>query len=429
MWNIFKFKPFILASVLFIITIIAASIYYFLPGVSSLFEKDYPMIQVGLKLDVLSYLKTSANNKDDSFYKVFNEVENEADKNPSQDVLIIIKSTFQKHLIPLSLYYPNSGENEDKIIEHLHLLTSKALDRNCKIVSDRLEKYEFIDVSITKQNGWQILLTLRPKTAKGNDEQLIQTLISKSAFLEFRLVKDAEFTFPLLQKIDSLVAGRIRSGNLDPLESEFINYPTPALSKSSKNFQEEKEPLSESEFKLKHPFFTKAILNPQSPYADAFIDKNETELIQFWLGLPEVKAIMPDNVEFIFSFKPWISNDGKEIFTLYLVNKTSELTGEVILDAKANIDPYNSSHTVDIKMNSEGTVKWARVTSLNIGKRIAIILDEVVYAAPLVKSKIPGGRSLIEGIENLEDAKLLEIMLNAGALEAPWEIVSKKTQE
>jgi preprotein translocase subunit SecD len=47
----------------------------------------------------------------------------------------------------------------------------------------------------------------------------------------------------------------------------------------------------------------------------------------------------------------------------------------------------------------------------------------------LVKSKIPGGRSLLEGIETLEEAKLLEIMLNAGALEAPWEIISKKTQD
>jgi len=78
-------------------------------------------------------------------------------------------------------------------------------------------------------------------------------------------------------------------------------------------------------------------------------------------------------------------------------------------------------------MNSEGTSKWARITGSNIGKRIAIVLDGAVYSAPVVQSKIPNGNSVINGIQSLEEAKDLEIVLKAGALPAPVRIVEERT--
>ena len=78
-------------------------------------------------------------------------------------------------------------------------------------------------------------------------------------------------------------------------------------------------------------------------------------------------------------------------------------------------------------MNSEGTSKWARITGANIGKRIAIVLDGAVYSAPVVQSKIPSGNSVINGIESLEEAKDLEIVLKAGALPAPVRIIEERS--
>jgi preprotein translocase subunit SecD len=78
-------------------------------------------------------------------------------------------------------------------------------------------------------------------------------------------------------------------------------------------------------------------------------------------------------------------------------------------------------------MNSEGATEWARITGANVNKRIAIILDGVVFSAPNVNQKIVGGRSQIEGMENLEEAKLLEIVLKAGALPAPVDIIEERT--
>ena len=78
-------------------------------------------------------------------------------------------------------------------------------------------------------------------------------------------------------------------------------------------------------------------------------------------------------------------------------------------------------------MNSEGATEWARITGANVGKRIAIMLDGAIFSAPVVKGKITGGRSQIEGMADLNEAKLLEIVLKAGALPAPVDVIEERT--
>jgi preprotein translocase subunit SecD len=80
-----------------------------------------------------------------------------------------------------------------------------------------------------------------------------------------------------------------------------------------------------------------------------------------------------------------------------------------------------------MEMNSEGATEWARITGANVGKRIAIMLDGVAFSAPVVRGKIPGGRSQIEGMADMDEAKLLQIVLKAGALPAPVDIIEKRT--
>jgi len=82
---------------------------------------------------------------------------------------------------------------------------------------------------------------------------------------------------------------------------------------------------------------------------------------------------------------------------------------------------------VYMEMNSDGSADWARITGANINKQIAIVLDNVVYSAPVVRSKITGGSSQIEGMANIQEAKLLEIVLKAGALPAPLSIIEERT--
>jgi preprotein translocase subunit SecD len=80
-----------------------------------------------------------------------------------------------------------------------------------------------------------------------------------------------------------------------------------------------------------------------------------------------------------------------------------------------------------MEMNSEGSRDWARITGANIGKRIAILMDNACFSAPVVRTKIIGGSSQIEGMANVDEARLLAIILRAGALPAPVDIIEQTT--
>src|SRR5690606_2782688 len=236
-------------------------------------------------------------------------------------------------------------------------------------------------------------------------------LLQGTALLEFRLVRDPEFTINVMQRIDEVLAGK----NKD------------TLSTTDTTAQDTTTQMSEEEFRKEHPFFSVAMINPESRLADAYVKESDRNKLQEMLNRPEVKNVIPNNVEFVFSAKPIGYQEGESIYVLNLVNKTPELTGGVITDATANIDPMSSAPIVSMTMNSEGATEWARITGANVNKRIAIILDGVVFSAPNVNQKIIGGRSQIEGMENLEEAKLLEIVLKAGALPAPVDIIEERT--
>ncbi|HEX9250982.1 MAG TPA: protein translocase subunit SecD, partial [Ignavibacteriaceae bacterium] len=287
---------------------------------------------------------------------------------------------------------------------------------------NRVDQYGVSEPSISRQGSRRIIVEL-PGVAK---EEEAKQLLQGTALLEFRLVKDAELAYPIMQRIDDVLAKRNKSGVKDSLGNEIAALDTTKKVTDTTSASDTTKQLSGEEFKAQHPFFSAAVINPQSPYADAYVSKDDRNKITYWLSLPEVQKVIPDNVEFVFSAKPINSKDGKQIFIMYLVNKTPELTGGVVTNAQANIDPNTSSPIVNMEMNSEGATDWARITGANVGKRIAIMLDGVVFTAPNVKGKIPGGRSQIEGSENIEEAKLLEIVLKAGALPAPVDVIEER---
>ncbi|MGB5560226.1 MAG: protein translocase subunit SecD, partial [Paracoccaceae bacterium] len=236
-----------------------------------------------------------------------------------------------------------------------------------------------------------------------------KNLLQGRAMLEFKLVKEADFTFPIMNKIDEVLASTYK----DTTEAEQDSLLSDAE-------------LSEEEAAKQHPFFAVAQLLSQNS-ADAVVRESKKDLLNNYLNRPEVKKVIPDNVEFLYSAKPDIVQEGVNYFRLYLVNKAPELTGGVIVDAQANIDPQSTAPVVSMQMNSDGAREWARITGSNINKRCAIVLDGYVYSAPNIIGKIPSGNSQITGSENLEEAKLLEIVLKAGALPAPVDIIEERT--
>jgi protein-export membrane protein SecD len=154
------------------------------------------------------------------------------------------------------------------------------------------------------------------------------------------------------------------------------------------------------------------------------------------LATPEVQEKMANiGGIFFFSHKPQdypnVNGDIESIYSLYLLEDQAELTGGVVEEAKANLGPQGSTSAgqpiVNLSMNSDGARKWAIVTGSNVGRQVAIVLDNKVHMAPNIREKIAGGGTLIEGFASIDEAKDIAIVLRAGALPAPVNIIEERT--
>jgi len=356
-----------------------------------------------LEVNTTKLIQKLAKDPDKVFNKLLKTADAEA-KISDEDYVSIISRMLKEKGIRLSRYFGSIREDDSKIISRLQSQEKDAVTRAIEIISNRVNQYGVSEPSIQPQGARRIIVEL-PGVAK---EEEAKRLLQGRALLEFKLVKDADFTVPIMNRIDEVLA-------------KEMHVDTTAADTTADG------QLTQEEIAKKHPWYSVAWINNQSQVADAYVSEKNKHIVENYLARPEVKAVIPDNAQFLFHAKPRVNQNGQKIYSLFLTNKKPELTGGVIVDARANIDPQTSSPLVTMDMNSDGAREWARITGSNIGKRCAIVLDGVVYTAPTIQGKIPSGRSQITGIGNMDEAKLLEIVLKAGALPAPVNIMEERT--
>ncbi len=379
-------------------------------------------MRVVLEVNTSKLLEKLAKNPDETFKNVLAEAQQESERTDESVVDIIARKLSEKG-IRLSRYFGTIRDDDSQIISSLNESAEDAVTRAQEIIRNRVDQYGVSEPSIQRQGSRRIIVEL-PGVAR---EEEAKKLLQGTALLEFRIVREADFTFPIMQKIDDVLAGKmLDSAKVDSVKKETQNAPSDTSIASSDTTSPEDE-LSEEEFKQQHPFFSIALLDPQGRSADAYVKAEDRNKLELMLNRPDVQKVIPNNVEFKFNAKTQQDGSGGDFYVMYMVNKGAELTGGVITDANANIDPNTSSPMVTMTMNSEGATEWARITGANVNKRIAIMLDGAIFSAPVVKGKIPGGRSQIEGMGDLNEAKLLEIVLKAGALPAPVDIIEERT--
>ena len=113
--------------------------------------------------------------------------------------------------------------------------------------------------------------------------------------------------------------------------------------------------------------------------------------------------------------------------TPFLVKKRTYLTGEYLTDARVQIDSQFGEPYVALDFDKKGGRLFERITEANVKKRLAIVLDDRIYSAPVIQEKIGGGRARITGNFTTEEARDLAIVLRAGALPAPVKILEERT--
>ena len=372
-------------------------------------------MRVVLEVNVVRLLEDLAKNKDDVFAQIMNEVREEV-KISEESPVVILRRKFEARQIRMSRYYGSLRDDNDKVASMLEDETTKAIDRAIEIVGNRVNQYGVSEPSIQKLGGTRINVEL-PGVSK---EAEVRQLLQGTALLEFKMLKDPDVGYAVMKAIDNTLAA---TGAVDTTDTTLVAL---ASTTDTTKITTPEGEMDAEEFAKKHPFFTVALVSQQYP-GEALVAEENRDKIRRWLERDDVIRSIPGDIQFLWSAKPRILEGGKRYFVLYPVKSTPELTGGVIVNAKATLDPGFNQPIVTMEMNSEGSREWARITGANVNKRIAIVMDNAVFSAPVVRGKIPGGHSQIEGMDNLDEARLLEIVLKAGALPAPVDIIEQRS--
>jgi len=391
-----------------------------------------------LEVDLPTLMETLAENKDGKFNRSITSVRNQLKRIPEANFFSLFTSTSGENNLKLSRYYYDYGSSNSDIIVALEDEAEDAINRVLEILVNRVDQFGVAEPTIQKQGDQRIIVEL----AGVQDSERARTLLESTALLEFFIVKDINTTNQLMIRIDQVLKGDTsisavtKTASKDQLnDSQESDDQTVSVSELFGE-TEDSEALSDSAVVDENIF-------AERPFSAMLRNLGQT------IGVPEknvyaVKKILERaevqeklatvGGKFLFSHKaeeyPLVDGTLETMYSLFLVEDAAELTGGVVEEAKANLGPQGSTSAgqpiVNLTMNSDGARKWSIVTGSNVGRQVALVLDKKVHMAPNIREKISGGSTLIEGFADINEAKDIAIVLRAGALPAPVDIIQEK---
>lgn len=332
------------------------------------------------------------------------------------------------------------SDKNDDVIKVVREEASGAYDRTYEILRQRIDKFGVAQPTIQQLRASERILVELPGV---KDPQRVRRLLQGTAQLEFWQTYDAKEALPYLERTNTYIAG-IQGGEEESADTTAVTPDTTvAVSDSSAdaiaaalnqtpaaaNNQEN------SEAAKGNPLFAvfSPNVNPQNgqygegPVVGYAADKDRAVINNMIAKAIDKKIIDNRLIKFLWAAKP--ISDKSNVYALYAIKVTTRdgsalMDGSVITDARQDFSATGGNE-ISMTMNSEGAREWKRITGENIGKCVAIVLDDLVYSAPVVQTEIAGGRSSITGQFSLEEAKDLANILKSGKLPAPAVIVQE----
>ena len=387
-----------------------------------------------LEADIPLLVSNLASMKDDRLEKLIDNAK-EQSVSTNQDFISIFEQSVKADGIKLSRYYYEYGASLDEIITSLNSEADDAINRVLEILQNRVDQFGVSEPTIQKQGKHRIVVEL----AGIQDSERARALLQSTALLEFYLVKNVAVTNEVIAQLDNVLKGdkdlvtSIKQDTKDSDGEQKDESPTTV----SELFGDQEISLDQStedkdskdEIFMETPFSGLLSAIP----GDMGIDEKNLYAFKKLLNRDEVRSTLENaNGQFLISqqSEPVAPNSPEKYYRLYYLEKEPELTGGIVEEARADLGSLGGGSAgqpvVSLSMNSEGSRTWSRVTGANVGERIAIVLDQKVHMAPSIREKIPGGRTQIEGFADLNEAKDLAIILRAGALPAPVNIIEER---
>jgi len=323
---------------------------------------------------------------------------------------------------------------------------SGAVDRAIQIIRTRVDGLGVAEPIIQKQGHDRIIVDMPGYT----DADRAEDLIGQTALLEFKLLASMDDAALILSRIDSTVyAYETAQAGETETEAAVEEAATEAAEETDTTAESSDDVLAElmgdsavdtSAFEFDetldvadNPQPFSSLLEPflfrtqsASQWPGFSVHKKNKQKIDRWLNLPDVRAVIPIEVQFSWSTRLDI-RDQREVYELYLLKRKTEFVGKYLesisLGQKGD---GTGGYAVDFQVSGDGAARFAQLTGANIGKPLAVVIDDRVESAPFIESKIrTNGQITMGGRASIKEARNLEIVLEAGALPAEVEIIEK----
>ena len=390
-----------------------------------------------LEVDLPTLVENLAINKDNKLNSALNSIRAQLKLSPEADFFSLFSNVSDQENLKLSRYYYDYGSSNEIILTALGEESEDAINRVLEILQNRVDQFGVAEPTIQKQGSQRIIVEL----AGVQDSDRARSLLESTALLEFFIVKDITTTNQIMAKIDQALIGNKDISNIakndQTIEQNSAITDDEGTVSVTELFGE-----SSDESNVDSSAVTPDIVAEQ-PFSGMLRNLGNTigvpvknsYSVRKMLDLPEVKErLAAIGGTFMFSNKaqdyPTVDGDVESVYSLFLLEDQAELTGGVVEEAKANLGPQGTTSAgqpiVNLSMNSDGARKWSIITGSNVGRQVAIVLDNKVHMAPNIREKISGGGTLIEGFANIDEAKDIAIVLRAGALPAPVDIIEER---
>lgn len=419
-------------------------------------------MNVTMEVSVPDILKALSNYSTDTTFNEALRLAREKQKNSNADFLDLFYESFRE-LDPngsLAAIFATMelkdkvkfNSTNEEVMQVLKQETAGAVDRTFNILRTRIDRFGVAQPNIQKlQTTGRILIEL-PGI---KDPDRVRKLLQGSARLEFWPTYNFDEVYQFFDEADKRLLTIYKEEGLISTEDTLTSAEGKPTDKSdtlptnesdtgllarladSAKLQETKQ-TSFEEYAKEHPLYAYLIPSYYPDENNQYRPANTARVgsaaikdtARINAMLKKVKDVFPSNMRLYWTVKPDPQRPG--ILDLVAIKVTrpdgqAPLGGDVVVDARQDVNPTTGGVEVSMSMNREGAAEWKRITAENIGRQVAIVLDGYVYSYPVVQSEISGGRSSISGGGmTVEEAKDLANILQSGRLPAPARIVQEE---
>jgi SecD/SecF fusion protein len=331
----------------------------------------------------------------------------------------------------------NPQSSDSEVEKVLREEVKAAIDNSFNVVRTRIDKFGVVQPNIQKLEGQAGRIMVEMPGVK--EPERMRKLLQGSANLEFWETYNADEIIPFLNQLDSRMAnGGAEADTTATDTAKAAPVKKVAEAKFKLNKKDGKADFKESSeaqlaaAKKQHPLLAILQTTGQQLSLVGLANVRDTAAVNKIIYSELAKQVLPSDLKLLWSAKPTdLIKGSKNIFELHALKVTTStgrapLEGDVVTDASDQFNHVTGSPEVSMSMNTDGARRWAALTKANVGKAIAIVLDDAVYSAPRVNGEIDGGQSSISGNFTVEDTKDLANTLKSGRMPAPARIVQEE---